>query len=156
MQRTCSWLLGSIVIATLALAPIGSRSAAASCRTASSPTDTRAAARPVAASNDYATIELAAKAAGAPLGPNGVVLVMVLPAFVDVRIAASPRACAVYGTATRPDPALRWSPPLPTTWSGARFVTSTTRSITVELKTSTGWHRFRAVTPTRLHWIAGS
>ena len=41
-------------------------------------------------------------------------------------------------------------------WSGARFVTSGTRSITVELKTSNGWHRFWAVTPTRLHWIAGS
>ena len=116
------------------------------------------AAKPVAPDNDYASIQLAAKAAGAPLTTNRVVMIMVFPTFVDARIAATGTSCRVSGVATRPDTSLVWSPRLPAQMANTRFVGSTRRSITVDIKTTAGgpWQTYTASSPSTLHWTAGT
>ena len=153
MRRTALLVLFPLVAAAAVIRPV--ETATAACG-GSRPQEKRVAAQRVASDNDYATIELAAKAAGAPLEGNSVVMIMVFPTFVDVRIAASRTACAVRGVATLSDPSLTWTPSLPPRWTNSRFVKATTRSVVVELQTRGTWHTYRASTPQRLHWIAGT
>ena len=153
MRRTTLLFLLPLVVAANVIRPV--EVATAACG-GSQPHETRVAARRVATDNDYATIELAAKAVGAPLHVNSVVMIMVFPTFVDARIAASRTACTVRGVATLPDLSLTWTPSLPARWTNSRFVAATTRSIIVELQTQGTWHAYRATSPSRLHWIAGT
>ncbi len=136
-----------------------------SCPSAGKTTgDTVAAARPV--TKDYATIQAAAAAAGVTMASDRqVVAVMAYPTFIDTRVAAAHNGCRIIGatanttgaksTATGRAP-LVWTPKLPVTFSGERFVTSSAGSITIEIRVTplSQWHRYVA-TSRSMRWTSG-
>lgn len=137
--------------------------------TTSATGESRAAARPVTV--DYRTIQAASRAAGVTMtSDRQVVAVMVYPTFVDTRVAATNNACQIIGAladtaGATPNAKGRapfvWTPPLPTKLDpkgfGARFVTSTRGSITIELRATSDaeWHRYVA-TSVSMRWTSGS
>ena len=146
---------------------VGLEASARSCPTPkqSTTSDSRVRARPVL--KDYPTIQTAARGAGVTMtADRQVVQVMVFPTFVDTRVAAPGNSCRIIGalantTGATPNATGRqplvWTPPLPATLTGARFVTSSKGSITVELRTTIDgqWKRYVA-TSESMRWISGS
>ncbi len=136
---------------------------------ASATGDSWVAARRVAV--DYRTIQAASRAVGVTMtSDRQVVAVMVYPTFVDTRVAATNNACQIIGAladtaGATPNAKGRapfvWTPPLPTKLDpkgfGARFVTSTRGSITIELRATSDaeWHRYVA-TSVSMRWTSGS
>lgn len=99
------------------------------------------------------------------IGDRQVVAVMAYPTFVDTRVAAAHNGCRIIGatanttgaksTATGRAP-LVWTPKLPVTFSGERFVTSSAGSITIEIRVTplSQWHRYVA-TSRSMRWTSG-
>ncbi len=131
----------------------------------SSSGDNRVGAHPV--SGYFRTIQAAARGAGmAMTSGRQVVQVQVNSSFVAVRVVSAGGPCRVIGAiATNTDAAakiedrvpFKWSPPLPANVSGARYVTSSRGSITVQLRTTSHekWHRYVA-TSESMRWTAGT